>query len=154
MSLDPTLTINISRLLLPGDLDPLEFSATLDGTTLGILSYQEPAMLQRLGYMQDHPDVDGSELTSASLQKVLLGFDWFADLAETEAEAQSAKVEVRAALRQIAYTVTTQVSGAPAEVWFADPGNMTPSPRTYDDLVNLGQAHEVSIPVQPIPGAP
>lgn len=151
--IDPTLTISISRLLLPGSLAPLEFSASLDGTLLGILSYQEPALVQRLGYMPDHPDVDGSELTSASIQKTLLSFDWAADLATSETQAQSAKAQVRAALRQFTYTVTTQVSGAPAEVWTADPGNMTPSPRTYVDLANFGQAHEVSIPVDPTPGA-
>lgn len=149
--IEPSLSILIDRTSLA--LSPLEFSGQMDETVLGIVNYQPPALLQRLGYMQDHPDVDGSELTSQALQKTMLNFDWVRDNSATETQVQASYLEVLTALCQFSYTVTTQVSGAPPQVWVADPGDMTPAPRSYVDLLYRFPVYAVSIPVQPIPGA-
>lgn len=151
MSVDPTQTITIDRTGL--ELDPLVFSARLDGTVLGLVNYQPPAMISRLGYMPDHPDVDGSELTSASWQKALLNFDWMADQATTETIVQAAYYEVLAAIAQFSFLVTTKVSDAPEQIWTADRGSMTPAGRTLIDTQFLRPVYAVQIPVQPIPGA-
>lgn len=153
--IDPTLTISVSRLLLPGGLDPLEFSATLDDpTAYGITDFQPPSMLARNGYAPTNRFRDGAELTSTAWNKANLGWDWCPDGATSETEVQAAYEEVLAAIGQITFTVTTQISGAPARVWAADRGSMTSQPRTYLDLANLCPVYPVSIPVHPIPGAP
>ena len=150
---DPTLTISVSRTIAAGGPDPLLFSASLDGTPLGILNYQQPASQQRVAYAPDSINVHGSEAIGSSLQQALLPFDWVRDDDATETQVQASRKEVEAALAQFSYTVTTQVSGAPAEVWRADPGSQVPSPRTYEDLANRNPVYAVTIPVYPIPGS-
>lgn len=145
---DPTLTITIDRTSL--SLSPLVLSGTVDGNALGVVSYQPPALQWRRGYMPDSADNHGSEVVSAAYQQAILGFDWVRDNDSTETQVQASRVEVAAALAQFSYTVTTQVSGAPAEVWSADPGDQVPSARTYSDLVYRNPVYAVSIPVYPI----
>jgi hypothetical protein len=145
---DPTLTIIVSRTLL--GLDPLEFSARLDGTTLGIVQFQPPASQSRNTYMPDSVDVTGSELIGSSEQQAIIGWDWVREIGSTETQVQASRLEVRAAIRQFAFTVTTQISGAPAEVWSADPGSQVPSARDYTNLANRNPVFAVTIPVYPI----
>lgn len=144
---DPTLTIAISRTSL--SLAPLSFSGALDGTTLGIVGYQPPAMQSRVVYMPDSADVDGSEAIAATWQQSLLSFDWVREGA-TETQVQASFAEVLAAVGQFSYTVTTTVSGAPAQVWSADRGSVVPSARTYVDLEHRIPVYAVTIPVYPI----
>lgn len=149
--IDPTLTITISRASL--SLPDLVFSGKVDGTVLGIVNYQPPAYLWRIAYMPDSADTHGSEAVSAAYQQAILGWDWMRDSSTTEAQVQAAREEVRAALAQFSYTVTTKVSDAPAEVWAADPGSLTPPARSYVDLAHLWPVFAITIPVYPIPGA-
>lgn len=148
-----TLTISIDRSGMPGSPSPLVFSATLDGTALGIVGYQPPATDWRRDYAPDSADVHGSELIAAAYQQAILGWDWVDDNASTETQVQASRKEVEAALAQFSYPITTQVSGAPAEVWLAEPGTQTPSARTYEDLANRNPVFAVSVPVYPIPSA-
>jgi hypothetical protein len=145
---DPTLTISIDRTSL--SLSPLAFSGANDGTTLGVVSYQPPALQWRVTYMPDSIDSHGSEAVGAAYQQALLSFDWVRDGGATETQVKASFDEVVAALGQFSYTVTTQVSGAPAQVWAADPGALAPSPRTYADLANRTPVFTVTIPVYPI----
>lgn len=154
MSVDPTQIIKIYRDTLPGDLDPLEFSARLDGRDLGIVTYQPPAMLPDYGYMVNHPDVDGSELTSVRWQQALLNFDWLRVTATTEAEIRAAYAEVLEAIAPIRFRVGTIVNDAEEEIWIADRGAMTPGPRDLVSTRYLCPVYSVAIPVNPIPGAP
>lgn len=148
------LTISIGRASLPGDLDPLGLSGTLDDVPLGIVNYQAPARLARVEYMPDRVDVIGSEAIGGAWQQAILGFDWMADTAEDETDVQAFYNEMVDALGQFAYPVTTQVSGAPAEVWAADMGSVTPPQRTFVDLEHPEVlVISVSIPVYPIPGS-
>lgn len=144
---DPTLTISIDRTSL--SLSALVFSASL-GTTLGVVDYQPPATQWRLSYAPDSINVHGSELIGAAYQQSILGFDWVREAGSTETQVQASRVEVAAALAQFSFTVTTQVSGAPAEVWAADPGSQVPSARTFENLMNRNPVFAVSIPVYPI----
>lgn len=145
---DPTLTITVSRTSL--SLSPLVFSAALDGTTLGIVGYQPASRLWRRGYMPDSVDSHGSELVSAAYQQAILGWDWVRDNGATETQVQASREEVAAALAQFSYTITTQVSGAPAEVWAADPGDQVPAARTFENLAHRNPVYAVSVPVYPI----
>lgn len=145
--IDPTLTISIDRTSL--SLAPLVFSAKIDGTALGIAGYQPPARQARLTYAPDSMNVHGSEAIAASWQQAILGFDWFRE-STTETQLQAAFAEVVAAVEQFSYTVTTQVSGAPAQVWAADMGSCAPSARSFADLANVSAVFAVSIPVYPI----
>lgn len=146
---DPTLTISVSRTSL--SLSPLVFSASLDGTALGIVGYQPPGRLARVTYAPDSVDVDGSEPIAASWQQAILGWDWISDLAASETVMQASYATVCAAIGQFSYTVTTQVSGAPAEVWKADRGSINRSPRTYIDLSHpTAVMHAITIPVYPV----
>lgn len=147
---DPTLTISISRSTAAGGPTALVFDAQ-PGATLGIVAYQPPGLQQRITYAPDSMSVHGSEAIGTSWQQALLTFDWVRDGATSESDVQTSYAEVAAALAQMSYTVTTQVSGAPAQVWAADPGSLAPSARTYVDLVNPGMVvYSVSIPVYPI----
>jgi hypothetical protein len=146
--IDPTLTITVSRTSL--SLPDLVFSGSLDGTTLGIVGYQPPSLLWRRNYMPDSADNHGSELISAAYQQAILGWDWVRDGGATETQVQASRDEVAEALAQFAYTVTTQVSGAPAEVWSAEPGDQVPSARTYVDLVHANPVYAITLPVYPI----
>lgn len=154
MILDPTLTVSMTRTLLPGSLPPLEFSATLDGTTLGIAGFQRPGAIARNGYAPANRFMDGLAATSSAWEKASLGLDWFADLAETETDNQAAYNEVWACIGQFRFLITTKVSDAPAQVWIADRGSMSPNPLTYLDMVYPGPVYPVTIPVHPIPGVP
>lgn len=145
--IDPTLTITVSRTAL--SLPDLVFSGRL-GTTLGVVNYQPAALLWRRDYMPDSADAHGSELVAASYQQAILGWDWVREDGSTETQVQASRKEVEAALAQFSYTITTQVSDAPAEVWSADPGDQTPSARTYEDLANSNPVYAVSVPVYPI----
>lgn len=145
---DPTLTISIDRTSLA--LSALVLSATVDANPLGIVAYQPPAMQGRLAYMPDSVDVDGSEALGASWQQALLGFSWVRDNGSTETQVQASYAEVLAAIGQFEFTVTTQVSGAPAQVWSANRGSMFPAPRTYSDLTYRNPVYAVTIPVYPI----
>lgn len=151
---DPSITITVSRLLVPGTPDPLVFSADLGGTELGIVGYQPPAMQGRVAYAPDSPHVHGSAAIGGAWDQAVLGWDWIADLAASETDVQAAYDEVAAAIGQFTYTVTTQVGGAPARLWKADMGAVVPSSRSYEDL--LGPETLVfanTVPVYPLPGA-
>ena len=147
----PTLTVTIDRTSL--SLPPLVLSGTRDSNALAIVSYQAPSTLARVGYMPDSADTHGSEAISFAYQQAILGFDWVRDGGSTETQVQASRNEVAAALAQFSYSVTTQISGAPAEAWTADPGSQVPSARTYADLMNRNPVYAVTIPVYPIPGA-
>lgn len=146
----PTQTITIDRTSL--SLSPLVFSGTLDANPLGIVNFQAPAYIQRALYMPDSSDVHGSEPIASVYQQGLLSWDWMRDNSTSETQVQAAAEEVRVALAQFSYPVTTQTSGAPAQVWAASPGSLTPPPRTYLDLAYLTPVFAVSIPVYPLPG--
>lgn len=150
---DPSLTITISRDLVDGAPDPLVFSGVVDSNIFGVTGYQAPAYQQRVTYTPDSQDRHGSVALGSVLQQALLSFNWMRDAAASEAEVQAARDDVRAALAQIAYTVTTQISGAAAEVWAADPGSLTPPARSFQNLADPGVCEfVVSIPVYPIAG--
>lgn len=149
---DPTLTVSIDRTSLA--LSPLVFSGSLDANLYGLTAYQAPAYLMRVGYAPDSADAHGSVPLSAAYQQAILSFTWMRDAAASESVVQSARDEVRAALAQFSYPVTTQVSGAPAEVWSANPGSLTPPARSYLNLLQPSMAEfVVSIPVYPIAGS-
>ena len=149
----PTVSISIDRTSL--SLAPLTFSGTRVGATKGIVRYIEPALIERPTYMPDSDSVDGSEATSSAWALAILGFDWFPIGAANETAVQAARNEVRAALAQFGFTITTQISGAPAEVWTAAArGSMAlggSDGRTYVDLTFLQPVYSVTIPVHPVP---
>jgi hypothetical protein len=148
---DPTLTISLSRSVAAGGPTALAFSGALDATALGIVRYQPPARQSRVTYAPDSVNVHGSEAIGAAWQQAILGFDWMLDGATTEAAVQAAYAAVVAAIGQFSYTVTTQVSGATAQVWAADMGSATPPARSYVDLAHPNAwVCAVTIPVYPI----
>lgn len=150
------VTITISRTSLPGSLPPLVQSGIVDDNEIGITSYQPPGRQARNTYGPDSADVDGSELLSTAWQQANLGYSYIADQAEDETDAQATYADVVAAIGQLSYMVTTQVGGAPAEVWAADRGSIqlaNSSGRTFEDLENATPEYAVTIPVKPIPGS-
>jgi hypothetical protein len=151
---DPTLTVTIDRTSL--SLDPLVLSGADDDVELGILSFQRPGLQQRLTTAPDSRWFHSSEATSTAWQQAILAFDWARDgLDVTEADVEAAYDEVAAAVGQFSFLVTTQVNGATARVWSANAGSITPSARTFEDLVNPNATpFSVSIPVYPLPGSP
>lgn len=149
---DPTLTISIARATDAGGPTALDFSAANDATDLGIVSYQAPAHLNLVEYAPPSGNMNGSEAVGSSLQHALLSFDWMCDTADDEADMQAAYAEACAAVDQFSYLVTTQVNGAPAQVWAADSGSVTPPARTYADLAHPDAlVMTVTIPVYPTP---
>lgn len=153
MTVDPTLTVSIDRTSL--GKDPLVFSAALaDGTALGLVGYQAPANIARVTYAPDSDHVHGSEATGAAWGQAMMGVDWMCDDAADETALQAAYADVVEAVGQFSYPVTTQVSGAPAQVWAADMGSVTPPERTYVDLANPDAlVVAVTMPVYPIAGS-
>lgn len=147
---DPTLTITISQ---PGA--DLVLSATEDANDYGIVRYAPPALQARLTAMPDSPYTHGTEYTGMAWQQSLLSFDWVPDHAADEGDVAVAHAAVVAAVGQFEFTVTTQVSGAPAEVWSANAGSvaLAGGSRGYFDLVNANPVYSVTIPVYPIAGA-
>lgn len=147
-----TLTISIDRTGL--SLSALEFSGADDATDLGIVGYQPPSRQSRVTYAPDSINIAGSEAIGGTWQQAILGFDWVPDRAASESDVQTAFAEVVAAVGQFSFTVTTQVSGAPAQVWAANMGSATHPARTYVDLSGVVRpVFSVSIPVYPIPGS-
>lgn len=151
--IDPTLTITVSRLLLPGPPAALVFSGKKGDVPLVITGYVPPSREARVTYAPDSVDVHGSVPIAAAWQQSIIGWDWAADGLTSESDVQAAYDEVAAALGQFTYTVTTQVSGAPAQAWKADMGSITPVPRTFANLANLNPEYAVTIPVYPIAGS-
>lgn len=151
MAVNPTLTITIDRASL--SLPPLEFSGRLDGTSLGIVEYQAPARIARIDYAPDVAGVHGSEAQAWAWEQAILGWSFVRVAATTEADLQASYGEVVAALGRRSYTITTQISGAPAQGWAADPGSVTPAARDLASLRYLGTVYAVTVPVYPIPGS-
>lgn len=149
---DPTLTISISRSVAAGGPTALVLSGSDDESDLGVTDYQPPALMGRLLSMPDSADVDGTEYVAASWQQAILGFNWCADRADTEAEALTAYNEVVAAIGQFSFEVTTQVSGATAQTWSANRGSISlvGQSRTIIDLSTRRPVYSVTIPVHPI----
>lgn len=148
----PTVTVSIDRTGL--SLSALTFSGTRSGTARGISRFIPPGMVDRTTYMPDSPDVDGSEAVSTAWAQGILGFDWFPIGAANETAVQAARNEVIAAIGQFEFTVTTQVGGAPAEVWSATRGAMVlggSDGRTFVDLSLLCPVYAITIPVFPVP---
>lgn len=152
--IDPTLTISIDRSGMSGSPAPLVLAGDLS-EDLVVVTFAPPAKIWQYGYAPGSADIHGSELTSAALVQALLGFSFY-PLTDSETAMRAAQAEVEAALAQFRYAVTTQISGAPAEVWTCDPGSVQlvdSSGRTYADLANTHPKFSVSIPVYPIPGS-
>lgn len=146
----PTVTITIDRSSL--SLSDLTFVGS-GSSGYGLVSYQPPLMVARNTYAPSSRFTDGGELVGGAWEKTNIAFDWYALAASTETAVQAAFAAVVAAIGQFSFEVTTQVSGAPAQVWQADRGSMSPSQRTYVDLANHCPVYAVTIPVQPIPGS-
>jgi len=150
---EPTTLITISRTAL--SLSDLVLSGTLaDANGFGIVRYFPPGRQSRVLYAPDSADVHGSEAVAWSLQQAMLGFDWMPVGAASETAVQTARNAMEAAISQFSFQVTTQVSGAPAEAWKADPGSMTlggSDGRTYVDMKYRVPVYAVTIPVYPIP---
>lgn len=149
MSLNPTLTISISRTSL--SLSPLVLSAANDATTLGITAYTEPAREQSVEWAPDSRYVHGSVALSSRLPQTILNFDVGTDLASTEAAARTLIEALRTAAGQFSYDVTVTVDGAPAETWACAPGSVGAGVRTYENLRSHNTVYPVSLPCHPIP---
>lgn len=147
-----TQTISIGRASL--SLADLGFSGTAAGTSRGIVAYYPPGRVARNVYMPDSSDIDGSELIASSWQQAVLGWDWTPIGMADETELQATVDEVFAAIGQFSFTVTTQTSGAPAQIWTADRGSMAlggSDGRTHISLQTLRPVYAITIPVRPIP---
>lgn len=152
MILNPTLAISLDRSSMAGSPTPLLFSAAMDATPLGIVSYQPPAHLNNVTYAPPSMNVAGSEAIGVSLQQAALNFDWMMDGATTESEIATAYADVIAALNQFGFPLTVTISDAPGQVWACDSGSASPPARTYVDLANPNAwVCAVTIPVYPIP---
>lgn len=146
----PTLTIAISRGSL--SLPDLVMSASEDGSTLGIVGYQEPAMQARVEYATSR-NLHGSVPLRATWQQSILGIDLAPDAA-TEAELRAVLRELRDAVGQFTYTATVTINGAAPDVWICDMGSVTlPAGRELPDLIGHDPLISVTIPVYPIPGS-
>lgn len=145
-----TLTISIDRTSL--SLSALVLSGAVDANDYGITSYSPPGLQQRRKQMPDADSVHGSEITGTAYQQAILGFSWVPDQATDETDVQAAYLEVAAAIGQFEFTVTTQVGGAPAQVWSANAGDidLAGGSRTYTDLEHSNPVYSVTIPVYPI----
>ncbi|HKY58311.1 MAG TPA: hypothetical protein VJL80_09760 [Aeromicrobium sp.] len=153
---DPTLSITISRTLVAGSPAPLALSGHDSAATLWVVRFRPPAKIRRNEYAEQGSPFHGSELTGSSLDHGLLGFHFTVNGAASETALQAAVDEMETALAQPWYDVTTQISGAPPQVWEADPGSCEiagEGEREYLDLANLNTVYAVTIPVYPIPGS-
>lgn len=155
MPVDPTLTITIDRSGMPGALTDLVLSARLDGADFGITSYSPPDFESQNTYAADSPYTHGSEVAASKIAQGFLTFAWVPVSATTTAEVQVARDEIKAAIRQFSFLVTTKEGLAPAEVWAADPGSQRLAGGSLTRMVikHLVPVYVVTIPVYPIPGA-
>lgn len=149
MSVNPTLTISISRTSL--SLAALALSAANDATALGVVSYTEPAVEQDIEWAPDSKYVHGSVALSSKYGHSMLNFDAGTNLAATETDSRALFAELKAALNQFTYTVTVTVDGATAEVWTCQPGSLGAVSRSYEDLRSHSVVRPVSIPCHPVP---
>lgn len=149
------LSISIDRSGMPGSLSPLVLHGSVDSSVRRIVAYSPPAKQARIKWGPDSDDVEGSEALAATWQQALMGFK-VKMVAATETLLQAGVVELEAALAQFAFTVTTQLSGAPAQVWAANRGSIQLADsdgRTPSDVHNLNPVYAVTIPVYPIAGS-
>lgn len=149
----PSLTITISRTTAAGGPTDLVLSGDDETKPLAVVNFQPAGLQSRLTYMPDSVDVDGSVPIAAAWQQAMLSFDFLRDAAASETVVQAAYLEVAAALAQFSFTVTTQVSGAPAQVWAANRGSIVPPARDFENLTYLDPVYAVTIPVYPIAGS-
>lgn len=153
-TLNPTLSLTISRGSLPGSPTPLVIAGSGDSTELMLEAYEEPAVLARNQYAPDSPDVDGAGVVIASsLQPTNLTFTVRPDRPASETVARQLVAALRDAVtRQLGFTIAVAVNGAPAETWSCTPGQITPAGgRDYVDLVWHNPAWVVTVPAHPVP---
>lgn len=143
VSIDRT-SLSLGALALPGSND--------GSTGMHIVSFSPPARQSRNVYMPDSESINGSEIIATSEQQAILGFNVKMTSA-TETALRTSYNTLVAAIKQFRFAVTTTQSGAPAEVWAADPGSIQladPTGRTFADSHNLNPVYSVSIPVYPV----
>lgn len=146
------LIITTDRSGMPGSLSPLVLHGSADGSGRRIVAYSPPALQSRITWMPDSIDVEGSEAIATTWQQSMLGFSVKIE-ATTETLVQSTYAEMVAAWSQFSFTITTQLSGAPAQVWSANRGSIQladSTGRTFADVHNLNPVYAITIPVYPI----
>ena len=146
------VSISTDRSGMPGSLAPLVLNGSVDGSYRRLTAYSPPALQSRVTWMPDSDFVEGSEAIGAVWQQSMLGFSVQIEAA-TETLVQAAYAEMVAAWSQFSFTVTTQLSGAPAQVWAANRGSIQladSTGRTFADVHNLNPVYAVTIPVYPI----
>lgn len=149
-TLNPTLTISIDRTGMPGDPNPLVFTAIDDpDRPLGINDYVQPATQSQIVAIRDD-HLHGEKPLRWSYGQAMLQWNTF-PVAATETVAQALLVEIRAALGRLRYEITTQVSGAPAETWTSYAGSVVPTGRTLENLTHHDPIWAITVPCHPIP---
>lgn len=148
------VSISIDRTAL--SLGPLElFGSLATNPAFGIVRYFAPTDQARVKTMPPSDDIHGNEAIAGSWDQAVLGFDWTPVGAADWAAVKAAKAEMRAAIGQFEFLVTTIEDGAPAEVWSANMGSMLPfgsDGLTRIDLKSDMPVFAVTIPVYPIAG--
>ena len=144
-----TLLISINRTSLSKAV--LVLSGSVDGYSLGITDYTEPAVQPRVTYAPDSAYAHGSVPLASVMQDTVVGFAVCTTDAVTESASRALIAELREAVGQFQFTVTVTVGAAPAETWACHTGSVTPvGSRTTVDLANYDPEWSVVIPAQPI----
>lgn len=139
---NPTLTFTIDRTSL--SLSPLVLSAASGVSTLGIVSYREPAR------DRDNTVAGGSSFAPPALLATMPAPSFHTLLLVPQVASQSAEdtalAALYAALGQFTYTVTDARNGS-SRTWTAQPGSLSPTnDRSRIDLAYFKPLWAVTIP--------
>lgn len=145
MTVTPTFTFSIDRTSL--SLSALVLSAAAGASTLGIVSYREPARERENTYAA------GSSYAPRALLASQAAPTFHSLLLVPQVASQSAEdvaiAAFLAAINQFSFTVTS-VRNSSSRTWTCEPGSMTPAnDRTRIDLAYLKPLWAVTIPCGP-----
>lgn len=146
-----TMTVTIDRSGMAGSPADLVLSGKIsDGTALGLLDYQEPALQPRIRYAPSSDYVHGDLPLAWSWQQSVMSFAVMPINPANETAAQAALDDLTAAISRLTYAVTVVKSGV-TEVWTCNAGSMSPAgSRTRLNLTRNIPVWSVSLPCYPV----
>lgn len=115
-----------SLIITVDDTVDVVMSASPAATSLGLISYTEPAILELNEYAPDTRYLDWSTALGFRRQQTLLNFTVAPFLAANEAAADALVAGLRTSLRRIGYQTTVNRNGV-VKTWRCDAGSVTPA---------------------------
>jgi hypothetical protein len=143
--------LSIDRSDMEGDLDPLVLHGDRQPGWCLMPGWQMPGEDVNIAWATS-PTTEGAVATHATTQQAIMSGDvlWEADEGDGPTERAAAVAELKAALRRLSYTVTSDWNGVDDD-WLCNRASIVPSPLDYLSVDRDMPIYSLTIPCYPHP---